>query len=83
MIAFREGEDGNNGDNVGGEDDFEGGGDDRYGVDEGGDQVDIVVLGQQAGNLGAALVYVDHLPSHQNIKNIPQSLIHSWCMHLY
>ena len=37
--------------------------------DDGGHQVDIVVLGEQAGNLRAALVYVDHL------LNIPQIIV--------
>ena len=35
--------------------------DDRDDGDDDGDQVDIVVLRQQAGHMGAALVYVDHL----------------------
>ena len=42
-----------------------GGGDDGDG--DGGHQVDIVVLRQQAGHLGAALVYVDHLQIHHQL----------------
>ena len=61
IFNIREVEDGN-GDDVGGGDD--GNGD---GVDNGGHQVDVVVLGQQAGHLGAALVYVDHLQIHHQL----------------
>ena len=54
---IREVEDGNGAD-VGGGDDGDG---------DGGHQVDIVVLRQQAGHLGAALVYVDHLQIHHQL----------------
>ena len=52
---------------------------DGDGFDDGGHQVDIVVLGQQAGNLGAALVYVDHLEIHQIVRKF--RFICSWCLY--
>ena len=75
--GIRKGNDGN-GDNVGYEDDGDGGED---GVDDGRHQVDVVVLGQQAADLGAALVYVDYLAiiinvSSKNCKNLLTYQIH-------
>lgn len=58
--------------------------DDRGDGEDDGDQVDIVVLRQQAGHMGAALVYVDHLKISNNdcaFRKLPKYLNHFMFYH--